>query len=665
MHARPRIKIVTATLATLAAGLLAGCSASFVPNPVQEQQVPIGNIQGMVHGGQAPVTGASVYLYQASTSGYGTLATSLICNSSLMTGTCPSNAYEDGSGNYYVKTDSNGNFALSGDYVCTSGKQVYMVAVGGNPGLSGNVNNTAIVQMAALGQCPSAGNMASQVPYLVINEVTTVAFGYAVSGFATNAYNVSTDATGTTALANAFANANNIVNLQYGQAPTTTVTYGNGTVPQQKIYALANILANCVNTSSSTSSNCTSLFNAATTYSGAVATDEANAIFNIAHNQAQNVTTLFNLTTVNNPFNPSLSGQPTDWTLPIVYSNAISKYATNGTTITAGAFDIAADAAGNMWIGDEVNGVVEVSPLGKFSLYTKNANNTTFGEVKGVEVDPSGNIWVSDAQNSEMNILNSAGTAIYTSTAGLAGMDGPAGIAFDSSGNAYVANDSGGTMSIFNPDGSKGANTARTFGGRLDGPAWIAVDSLGDAFLPSQTSAYLGGIAPGKSTGNTFEISDAYALTIDSSNNLWMVSNSGTAPWYLYEISCPQTVNRNSGAVTGVNCTTQNSLVGSNGGMDIPDRIALDGAGVVWIANQGAETVSAYNVTGTTYKATNTSWLSARGFQTGAGDSCLSATPDISGNLWTGNKDGSVTELLGLAGPTMAPYVPGNYQQKP
>jgi hypothetical protein len=122
-------------------------------------------------------------------------------------------------------TDGNGNFAVGGDYTCTEGTQVYMVAVGGNPGAGVGVDNAAIVQMAGLAQCPAAGNVA----YLVINEVTTVAFAYAMGGFGSTAFNISSNAANSTAsataIANAMANSNNIVNLQYGQAPA--VTNGN------------------------------------------------------------------------------------------------------------------------------------------------------------------------------------------------------------------------------------------------------------------------------------------------------------------------------------------------------------------------------------------------------------------------------------------------------
>ena len=270
--------------------VLTGCSANFVPGAVTPNQTPIGTIQGNVHGGNFPVTGAQIYLFAAGQSGYGTSATSLMtsgasgvsCSNPVVSGAC------------YVTTDGNGNFAVGGDYTCTAGQQVYMVAVAGNPGLTGSapkatfsansntitvtsatgisigstasgsgvsgtvtavsgttvtlsnkttaagsgvsvtfsVYNTGAVQMAALGQCPASGSMASQVPYLVINEVTTVAFGYAVGGFATTAYNVSSDVSGETAIATAFGNANNIVTLADGQA--NAVTPGTRTAPLRR-----------------------------------------------------------------------------------------------------------------------------------------------------------------------------------------------------------------------------------------------------------------------------------------------------------------------------------------------------------------------------------------------------------------------------------------------
>ena len=184
MQKRPNFPVLKALLAYGAVGLTCGCSGRFAQSAIQPNKTPIGNIQGSVHGGQAPVSGAKIYLFAAGESGYATIPISLISS------TAP-DAYEDGNGHYYVVTDANGKFALGGDYTCTAGQQVFMVAVGGDPGFPSTANNGANVEMAGLGKCPSAGNMAAQVPYLVINEVTTVAFAYAMGGFGSTAFNVS------------------------------------------------------------------------------------------------------------------------------------------------------------------------------------------------------------------------------------------------------------------------------------------------------------------------------------------------------------------------------------------------------------------------------------------------------------------------------------------
>jgi hypothetical protein len=67
-------------------------------------------------------------------------------------------------GFYYVPTDANGNFSITGDYLCTPDSQVYLYASGGNPGMAPGTNNTAIGLIAVLGDCPSTGTFAAVIP---------------------------------------------------------------------------------------------------------------------------------------------------------------------------------------------------------------------------------------------------------------------------------------------------------------------------------------------------------------------------------------------------------------------------------------------------------------------------------------------------------------------
>jgi len=90
-----------------------------------------------------------------------------------------------------------------------------LYAPGGNPG--SGVNSAAGL-MAVLGNCPVAGNFASATPYVVVNEVSTVAAAYAMAGFATDAVHVGSLGTvlAQTGISNAFANAGNLETLATG-----------------------------------------------------------------------------------------------------------------------------------------------------------------------------------------------------------------------------------------------------------------------------------------------------------------------------------------------------------------------------------------------------------------------------------------------------------------
>ena len=664
---------------------LVGCSGSFAPGPVTLNQVPIGTIQGNVHGGNFPVSGAQIYLFAAGQGGYKTSATSLI-SASASNVSCSNPAV---AGACYVTTDSNGNFALTGDYTCTEGQQVYMVGVGGNPGLTGTVNNTSIVQMAALAACPAGGSLSSALPpWITINEVTTVAFGYAMSGFATTAYNVSSDATGETALANALATANKIVNLQWGQAPTVANGNSNNVNPQSKIYSLANILATCVNTQpispTQPSSLCTSLFNAATTSSGTAATDEANAIFNIAHNQGHNVSSIYNLAGTTGPFSPALTGAPKDWTIPVVYSGVVSNFGTNtNNQVISGAYNIAFDASGNAWIGDRKKGVVKMTSSGTVANY-----NPGFSMVKGIAISPdSTQIWVADYSggatggtgNGQLDIMSTSGTITASLTTD---MDGPSAVAVDANGNAFVVNELNGSVVGVS---SSAAFIAYSGAVSVTTPAWISVDQNQNVWLPSTTTNqvvgqiplnYAGASGKFKSFGTSTTISAdySYGVAVDSNSNMWFATNAITGS------GAPNNENLDEITQTTTKKNVTYSLTASEtgygwngGGLGIPYKISVDGGNNIWMANEYYQTVSEWSQTlGEWLGVPGTQGVfgfgevDATGFNNGSTTgTTLSATPDPSGNLWTANTDGTVTELVGLATPTASPIYPGVFGKMP
>ena len=70
-------------------------------------------IAGVVHGGQAPISGARIYLLAANPAGYGSPSLSLL--PSALTG----NAVDTIGA--YGTTNTTGGFSVSGDYSCTTG----------------------------------------------------------------------------------------------------------------------------------------------------------------------------------------------------------------------------------------------------------------------------------------------------------------------------------------------------------------------------------------------------------------------------------------------------------------------------------------------------------------------------------------------------------------
>jgi hypothetical protein len=129
--------------------VLTGCAMggfSTSANPIETTAVSPGSLQGSNYGGHAPIVGSKVFLLQASTSGYGTKAKSLLQaqpgNPTTLQAQYPTAADttlvgSNSSPAYYVTTDAAGLFNITGDYSCSAGLPVYVYAVGGAPDTAG------------------------------------------------------------------------------------------------------------------------------------------------------------------------------------------------------------------------------------------------------------------------------------------------------------------------------------------------------------------------------------------------------------------------------------------------------------------------------------------------------------------------------------------------
>jgi hypothetical protein len=485
-------------------------------------------LSGKVMAGSLPVSGATVQLFLAGNTGYGSAATPLVISNGATS----------------VTAASDGSFAIPAGFVCPNfNSLVYLVALGGNPGGSQSPPNPQLGLMTALGSCVGLNSSAT----LFVNEVTTAASVFALQPFTgadyahigasssnyNNGPNLANNSNYNNGLANAFATVNNLVDITTGQALLITPA-GDGTAPQAEINTLADAIDTCADSAGGTpgdGSACDAFFqasnvsppggtaatveNAPTTILQAVlevaqvpstgAQTEANSggpLFNLLPSSCSNVSSSL-------PFQPCLTTAPYDWSIAISYSGGGMEGRLGAAPHSSA---MAIDASGNVWVANfHISSVSELSNQGAaLSPFTTGTTRSKAGGFKGgglsspigIAVDQYGNAWVLDA-NDSVSELAPSGAALSPSS-GFSGAGNPAdngvGIAIDGSGNVWVA-DSGTPGDVAEYLGYPGEITS------------------GGTVVPSGTPLSPAGV------GYTNGINDPNgAIALDGSGNVWTLN---------------------------------------------------------------------------------------------------------------------------------------------
>jgi streptogramin lyase len=569
---------------------------------------------GMVHGGQQGVSGATIQLYAAGATGYGSAGTPLLTKT--------------------VTSNGAGSFSITLDYSCpTPTTQVYIVATGGNPGLAMGTNNTALAMMAALGPC---GSLTSST-FIFIDEVTTVASVYALAPFmsAGGGTKLGTSSTNAPGLTNAFLTVNNLVNTAQGTAPGPSLPAG-ATAPTAELNTLADLLSLCVNTSGPAGA-CTTLFNDATPSGLGAPTNTIDAMLDIALNPGHNVSTLYNLVTGIVPFEPTLTAAPNDWTMAINYV---------GGGLNAPQ-SIAVDGSGNVWVANAGTGANSISKFSSGGSAISGALGYTGGGLSlpwGIAVDTSGNVWVTDAitTGGALSKFSSSGAALSGTTGYTGnGLSDPFGLAVNGAGVVWTANISS-TSAFLNTGAPQGFYTP---GGKQDYYN-IAIDGSGNVWMTDNEAT--GKMPPPNvekftSSGmvvNSYTAggqSQSWGIAIDSAAHVW-ISNYGN--------NSVTELNSNGTAVANY----------TGGGLNSPQGLAVDGLGNVWVANAGPAANPGNSVT--ELNNSGAAFSPSTGFVGGAMTSPFSLAIDGSGNVWVTNNNvgsNSVTEIVGAAAPVVTP----------
>jgi streptogramin lyase len=578
-----------------------------------------------VHGGQQPVTGAHIYLFAGNPAGYGAPSVSML-------DPAQPDVLTDAVGTY-VLTDSGGNFTITGNYTCTAGQEVYLLALGGNPGLPAGEQNPALALMSAFGACPEGHtNFVSTVPFVFIDEVSTVAAAYGLSGYMTDSTHLgyAPTANAIQGLANAFLTVNSLVDPATGVARIQNIE-GNGTVPQAEINSLANLLVNCVNSDGTT--GCDQLFSNAPSLAGTPPTDTVSAIINIVHNPGANVPALFAASNLTMPYQPALAAAPNDWSLAITYD-------VDG---MVGPYFPAIDSAGNIWVPNYVtNSLSQLDPVGRIISGSSGFTGGGLNLPYAIAIDAHDNAWVVNfgpPNASTISKFSSTGVSLFGSP--LACDTACFFPAFDAAQNLWISGSQRAT--VLRPDGSVLKKYATN---SFD--AGIAINSAGTGWSIGQPHL-LYQIGLSATLSSTSELttaaagSDLTSVAIDSNDNVWYASSQNS----LLGVS-----DKN-----GILVSPANGYTG--GGLKGPAQIAIDGSNRVWVANRDGNSLSVFTNSGAAISP-------ATGYQAPGLSNPRGLAIDASGNVWLTNfTANSITEFIGIATPSATPISPTSHGLRP
>jgi hypothetical protein len=305
------------------------------------------HLSGAVHGGQQPITGATMQLMAVGSAGDGSASTSLMNPGVTAT------------------TDAGGNFNISGMYTCPSTPTyVYLLSTGGNPGLAAGTNNPQSTLLAGLGLCSSL----SSSTFISLNEITTVGTVAALLPFMTSATAIGSGTSDAPQLATAMGLINQYVNIATGSAPGALP---NGSLtPTTNLITLADVLSICVNSSGGTSgdgTNCGTLFATAAPAHGTAPTDTVTALIDILAFPRHNSSSFLALVPTTPPFLPTLSSSPNDWSLPIYTASSglveltTPSYSVNEGTASA-SFTVTNTSTGGASVGYATTSAGEAYP---------------------------------------------------------------------------------------------------------------------------------------------------------------------------------------------------------------------------------------------------------------------------------------------------------------
>ena len=401
----------------------------------------------------------------------------------------------------------------------------------------------------------------------------------------------------------------------------------------------------------------------------------------------------------------------TNWVVTTIAGTAGSYGSSNGTNGNAQfnyPFGIAVDRGTNLYVADTYNLMIrKITPAGTNWVVTTLAgspggygstddtgSNARFAYPYGIAVDNATNVYVADTYNLTIRKVTPAG--VVSTVAGLAGSYGstdgtggharfnlPLGIAVGGGTNLFVPDSANNTIrkitsagvvsTIAGFAGSAGSTDGTLSTARFNNPQGVAVDPAGNLYVADSYNSTIrkvtsvgvvttiAGLAgtPGTANGagSDAQFNRPYGVALDTNGNIFVAD---TYNHIIRKITSAGVVSTFAGSA-GVAGTTNGQGVSAQ--FNLPNGIAVDGAGNVYVADTGNNTIR--KITSGGFVTTLAGLAGAAGSSDKTGGDARFSSPtgiavDSVGTLYvadTANHTirkitavGAVTTIAGLAG---------------